>query len=439
MSHFNRFYCSLGEQYGPLLLILYVFYTPIRTISLKDERYTLNDLFYLFFKFTQPGKGITVYEIHPEEGGRVSFTLKIIVMTGIDDPQTNGHLQNAIENLSMLGDLRIHAICFVVKAPDEQFTIIEEYTYRFNMSLFGKDLESNICMIINSTKESKPSADNSTQGLGLPFKKTFYSSALFAPNNDQTNDLSFFWEMNSKMFELFFEHIIYLKKQRLGQTRYVLDKAKQLRSYMDDIAKKVDDGLKLKSYLSSHSQVYEDVIEKNKCYLKKEAWNENECKNEGIYCHKCKRYVMGKQDLLENMAVASYCTACPRCRSYEHLFLYSINLETKTVEITDIQMKKKYQCAEKQKKELELKKKKLRNIAHSVKRDREQVELCQNELTEKALIPDPLPEAKQIELMICSEREKKPQGHIQRLVTLKGMKNQKMILDGQLVKEILTT
>lgn len=91
----------------------------------------------------------------------------------------------------------------------------------------------------------------------------------------------------------------------------------------------------------------------------------------------------------------------------------------------------------KKKKELELKKIKLRNIAHSVKRDREQVELCQNELTEKAFIPDPLPEAKQIELMICSEREKKTQG--QRLEILKRMKNQKMILDGQLVEEILTT
>lgn len=444
MSHFNRCLFSLGEQYCPLLLILYVFYTPIRTISLKDERYTLNDLFYLFFKFTQPEKGITVYEIHPEEGGRLNFTLNIIVMAGIDDPKRPGkHLQNAIDNLSMLGDLSIDAICFVVKAPDEQFTIIEEYEYRFNMSLFGKDLKSNICMIIPSTKESKPSADNSAQELGLPLMDKFYSFALFAPNNDQTNDLSNFWRMNSGMFELFFKNF---KGQSLKQTREVLDIAKQLRSYMDDIEKKVNDRLKLKSDLSSQSQVYEDVIEKNKCYLKKEAWNENECMPKGIYadCLKCKfkHYVTGKQDLRKNMVVATYCTACPECKSSELLFLYSINFETKTVEITDIQMKKKYQCAEKQEKELDKNtKKKLHQIAVSVEKERTEMKIksCQKQLTEKALIPDPLPEATQIELMICSEREQKRQGHVRRLKILKEMKKQKMILDGQLVKEISTT
>lgn len=76
------------------------------------------------------------------------------------------------------------------------------------MSLFGKDIASNICTLITFADGAEPPVFASLKESKLPHEMTFpfNNSSLFAKEKDQAkNTLSpMFWEMGCKSFEQFF-------------------------------------------------------------------------------------------------------------------------------------------------------------------------------------------------------------------------------------------
>lgn len=170
--------------------------------------------FYLFQAFSQT-EWITVYKIFPTAGSRIDYPLNIIDTPGFGDTrgiERDHAIVDQIRHLFCESDEQsvsfIDAVCFIVKAPDARLTVVQTYIFNSIMSLFGKDIESNICTMITFADGADPPVLASLEESKLPFGSTFNfnNSALFAENKDLKKNMlaPMFWEMGCKSFEVFF-------------------------------------------------------------------------------------------------------------------------------------------------------------------------------------------------------------------------------------------
>lgn len=125
----------------------------------------------------------------------MNFTLNIIDTPGFGDTRGIERDQGIINQIRQLfsskgdkGVLFIDAVCFIVKAPDARLTVSQRYIFSSIMSLFGKDIESNICTLITFADGAEPPVLASLKEANLPFGSTFQfnNSALFAENKHLT-------------------------------------------------------------------------------------------------------------------------------------------------------------------------------------------------------------------------------------------------------------
>ena len=129
------------------------------------------------------------------------------------------------------------------------------------MSLFGKDIESNICTLITFADGaiSAVLASLKRSKLFLPFVEifTFNNSALFAENQEGTgNPLSpMFWKMGCSIFEKFFENILKMKTKNFLLTKNVLKERNQLKTIISNILPQVNEGLRKISEIRKEQEV----------------------------------------------------------------------------------------------------------------------------------------------------------------------------------------
>lgn len=188
---------------------------------------------------------ISVYKIHPTTGSRLNYSLNIIDIPGFDDTRKRDDaIVDQIRHLfCSQGDdnvLYIEAVCFFFKASDAPLTSVQKFNLSSILSLFGKDIESNICTLITFANFGvEPPVLASLKESKLPHETTFTfnSSALFAENKDVTNDIlsSMFWKLDFRSFEIFFKHIKYIKTASLCQTKDVLKAREQLKCIMSSL------------------------------------------------------------------------------------------------------------------------------------------------------------------------------------------------------------
>jgi predicted GTPase len=153
---------------------------------------------------------ITVYKIAPMKGSRLKYTLNIIDTPGFGDTRGIERDHAVVDQIRHLfsakgeqGVLYLDAVCFIVKAPDARLTVVQKYIFHSIMSLFGKDIESNICTLITFADGAKPPVVASLKESKLPFGTTFQfnNSALFSENKTTNATLSpMFWEMGCCSF-----------------------------------------------------------------------------------------------------------------------------------------------------------------------------------------------------------------------------------------------
>lgn len=171
----------------------------------------------------------------PRDGSRFTYTLNIIDTPGFGDTRGIDRDQRTIDHIRQLfsetGAKGVHfldAVCFVVKAPDARLTVSQRYILSSIMSLFGKDIESNICTLITFGDGVEPPVLGSLKEADIPFGSTFQfnNSALFAENkNLNSTSLSpMLWDIGFKSFQKFFEEINHFKTKSISLTRDVLQK-----------------------------------------------------------------------------------------------------------------------------------------------------------------------------------------------------------------------
>lgn len=404
---------------------------------------------------------ITVYKIYPTEGSRLSYTLNIIDTPGFGDTRgierDNAIIDQIRQLFSATGDkgvLFIDAVCFIVKAPDARLTVVQKYIFSSIMSLFGKDIESNICTLITFADGAKPPVLASLKESKLPFglNFAFNNSALFADNKDLTNNrLSpMFWKMGCSSFENFFVHISKLKTRSLRQTKNVLDEREQLKTVISNILPQVTAGLSKLSELQQQSDIfnrYQNEIKDNQNFeyevdeTKQEmvdlpkGQHVTNCLQCNITCHEdCKiADDEKKKGCLAMDKETGHCRICTeKCIWSDHKNTpYIFKYVTERVKKTHAEMKERYEKAEGHKLTHENYMEKLNYDLESkfanMMSMMNEMNRCKTRLKEIALRPDPLSTTEHIDLLIQSEKTEKQPGYAKRVEMLQKMKRMALV------------
>lgn len=320
------------------------------------------------------------------------------------------------------------------------------------MSLFGKDIESNICTLITFSDGAKPPVLASLSEANLPSDSYFQfnNSALFAENKNLaiTSMSPMFWEMGCKSFQKFFDQLKDFPTRSLSQTKHILKEREQLKTVVACILSQVKAGLSKISQLRNELEIFKrhkDDIENNKDFeyeveetrkVKielKQGKHVTNCLNCNITCHEGCGYADDDDKRLCCVMTNDYCTVCiGKCIWSDHKNAsYSFKYTTQKVKKSYIEMKQKYEKA------MGLKmnhKTIIGSLKYDVYHLFKKVQLritnmtrCQNRLEEIAFRTDPLSTIDFIDLMIQAEEMEGEPGYEQRIVMLNEFKHMAQI------------
>ena len=321
------------------------------------------------------------------------------------------------------------------------------------MSLFEKDIESNICTLITFSDGSKPPVLASLEESKLLFGQyfTFNNSALYAENNvEASQTLSpIFWEMGCRSFKQFFQYVEKLNTKSLYQTKDVLEEREQLRTIILNVRTLVSAGLskvlELKQQLD-FCKKYDNEIESNvnSEYTVEETRQEKidipkgqyvtNCLHCNVTCHeRCTIKDDENKMRCSAMDKDGNCRVCSRnCVWSEHKNTpYIFKCFTETVTKTSADMKGRYEKAMGEKLTKEKYIEKLSNdvddLLEHVSEMINEMNRCKTRLKEIALRPDHLSTVEHIDLMIVSEEKEKQPGYFNRIKMLEELKRISLI------------
>lgn len=418
--------------------------------------------FCIYFKVLLHKKWITRYKIYPEEDSRIDFTLNVIKIPGFGDTggiKEDNAILHQIQNLLLASDeqsaLYLDVICFVVKALDTRLTSCQKYMFHSVMSLFGNDLETNICTLITFCDGAKPPVLASLKELELPFGQsfTFNNSALYAENNvDNNNTLSsMFWEMGYKSYEHFFQFNWVVARKSNIQTKNVLTEREELKKIIENRKPLFTAGLAKLSELKKQLDIFlehERTMERNKKF----EYTVNEttglemidlprgqhvtnCLVCNFTCHeKCTITLDENKKKCDAIDSNGYCTVCPRnCGWSEHRNTpYIFRYVTKPVTKTYTEMEKRYEeatgktCV--QTKHIKTLFSDVNALSENLSSMIHEMNRCKTRLKEITLISGPLSDVKYIDLKILFEERKKQPGYLNRIKMLEEIKRTSLIV-----------
>lgn len=384
----------------------------------------------------------------------MKYTLNIIDTPGFGDTRGIKKDQSIVDQIRefVLSDrdnevLFIDAVCFIVKAPEARLTVSQKYILNSIMSLFGKDIESNICTLITFADGTTPPVTASLKEENLPSELyfPFNNSALFAEQRTSaSSSLSrMFWEMGCKSFERFFDKLEKLIAKTHSITKDVLKVREQLKTIIASILPEVKAGLSMVSDLRKELEIFKthkQDIENNKDF-EYEAEETRQIKivlepgRHVTNCLRCNRtchencIYADDDDKIKCCAMTNgYCTVCVgKCewsnhKNSKYYFAYTKVKVTKTY----TEMKDKYERAKGAKMDHQTFIDRLQHdvgdLFRNVKIQTIKMNQCKNRLEEIALRPDPLSTVEHIELMIEAEKMEGQPGYEQRIEMLNKFK-----------------
>lgn len=235
------------------------FEDPFRftTVSLEEERMKM------YHQTDLQSEWITVYKLYPAEESHINYSLNIINIPDFGYAEAIDHDNRLINQIQGLfssqnegSSFDLDAVCIVIR---EIPTVKEEYAFSSMLSLFGKDIEPNICRL--STSDTGPESTMSTSSKDTQFFSgptfKFDSSALFADNKykDQNSLAASMHQMNCNSFRNMFNQINTMKPKTINQTKYVLRKRERLKMLTSEIRGLITAGSSLLSDVEHQLQV----------------------------------------------------------------------------------------------------------------------------------------------------------------------------------------
>ncbi|WAQ94894.1 hypothetical protein MAR_007365 [Mya arenaria] len=402
---------------------------------------------------------ITCYTIHPEKGSRLSYSINIIDTPGFGDTrglerdqEIVGQIRELFSKKGPQGVVSIDAVCFLIKAPDARLTPLQSYIFQSIMSLFGKDIEKNICSLITFADGIDPPVLAALLESGLPFgtRFTFNNSGLYAKNVDLDNTslAPMFWDMGMKGFRNFFQTLGTMSTKSLQMTSDVLYERNRLEVTIKNLEPMLDAGLLKVNQLKAEIKLFGDhksLIADNKDFeytvtstrqVKTDlprGQHVTNCTHCHFTCHDNCAFANDDQKINCCAMSGGYCTICPdRCFWKEHANTpYIFSFITVTENKTYGEMKAKYEEASgkllTQEQLLEQMGQELEKMIDVIEDMMIVIRDCNARLAEIALRPNPLTMVDHIDLMIENEKMHKKQGWLNRVKTLQAFRKRALI------------
>ncbi|XP_045203645.2 uncharacterized protein LOC123556761 [Mercenaria mercenaria] len=404
---------------------------------------------------------ITCYTLNPENGSRLSYQLNIIDTPGFGDIRGMERDQAMVDQVRILfseekpeGISNIDAVCFLLKAPDARLTLPQMYIFQSVMSLFGNDVERNICSLITFADGKEPPVLAAMKASGLPFGCTFAfnNCALYAKNVKLSNaSLSpMFWDISVSGFRSFFEYLDGVESCSLEKTRDVLRE----RSKLDAVAKKlqplIDSGLLKTGRLRQEQNEISETrrsLERNKNFeieVTEEQQRKRDlprgqyvtnCLHCNISCHVNCTCSIADKAKCSVMNAYGYCNFCPGKCHWQHHATTPYIFERVTVKVkkTYPEMQQKYfeQTQRLCSQEILVKnlKQELNDIFDNSQGLMAEFQKCTNRLKEIALQGNPFVMLEEhLDVLLENEKLERKEGFMQRISLLKEMQKRACML-----------
>ncbi|CAL8321121.1 unnamed protein product [Arctogadus glacialis] len=431
---------------------------------------------------------VTTYKINHQDGFQVPYSLTLVDTPGFGDTkgiERDTAITEQIRRLftSAKGVREIDAVCFVTQASQARLTPSQKYVFDSVLSIFGKDVAENICMLvtfadgqqppvlaaINAAKIPCPKTDK-----GLPVHHKFNNSALFADNKsfsdraDQDSDKkmevnnfdAMFWAMGAKSMETFFTALGKMTTRSLQLTQEVLDERRQLEVSVEGLQTQVKVKMaKLEEIRSTQQQIEKhnaditsnenfqiefDVIMPVQNNLTKEGQFITNCQQCSMTCHyPCKIADDRKKHKCSAMRDGK-CNVCPgNCDwsihfNQKYKWTYVKEKRLKTVR----QLKDKYEKATEAKitvqQLIEHLEEEFANLQDETICLLDKTSRCIARLKKIALRPNPLSTPAYIDLLIEGEKSEAKEGYLARIESLNTMKEKAQIIVKVSKREKLT-
>ncbi|XP_059915972.1 uncharacterized protein LOC132463689 isoform X2 [Gadus macrocephalus] len=428
---------------------------------------------------------VTTYKINHQEGFKVPYSLTLVDTPGFGDTrgiESDKAITEQIRSLftSAKGVFEIDAICFVTQASQVRLTASQKYVFDSVLSIFGKDVAENICILVTFADGQQPPVLEAINAAKIPCPKTnkdlpvhhkFNNSALFAENKsfsdraDQDSKSSkypeekkinvnnfdaMFWAMGASSMETFFTALGQMTTKSLQLTKEVLEERKQLEVSVEGIQPQVRAGLlKLEQIRSTQQQIEKhtadiscnenfqievEIIKCVKTNLTKEGQFITNCQQCHITCHYPCIIADDRQKMRCGAMKDGKCTVCPGKCDWNVHFNQKYKFDyVKEKQVTTVQeLKEKYEKASEAKitvqQLIEIQKEEVAHLQDEIILLMDTSSACLARLKEIALRPDPLSTPEYIDLLIEGEKSEGKEGYLARIQSLEKMKGNAQII-----------
>ncbi|XP_030218509.1 uncharacterized protein LOC115548195 [Gadus morhua] len=431
---------------------------------------------------------VSAYKINYQDGFQVPYSLTLVDTPGFGDTrgiERDRAITEQIRRLftSVKGVCEIDAVCFVTQASLARLTATQKYVFDSVMSIFGKDVAENICMLVTFADGQQPpvlEAINASKfpcpktDIGLPVHHKFNNSALFADNRcvhdradeDSDEDMevdnfdAMFWAMGAKSMKTFFTALDKMTTRSLQLTKEVLNERRQLEAAVEGLQPQVRAGLaKLDEIRSTQQQIEKhnaditsnenfqievEILKPVQITLTKKGEYITNCQQCSVTCH----YPCAIADDREKSGCAAMsggkCRVCPgNCDwnihfNQKYRWDYVKVKQMKTVQ----ELKEKYEKASEAKMTIqqliENQEEEIANLQDVIMSLMDTSSGCIARLKEIALRPNPLSTPEYIDLLIEGEKSEGKEGYLARIQSLETMKGKAQIIAKVSKREKLT-
>ncbi|XP_054452366.1 uncharacterized protein LOC129089054 [Anoplopoma fimbria] len=431
---------------------------------------------------------VTVYNINHQDGFKIPFSLTIVDTPGFGDTRGIRRDREITEQIRKLftsinGVSEIDAVCFVTQASLARLTATQRYVFDSVLSIFGKDVEENIEMLVTFADGKQPPVLEAINvsgvpcpknDIGLPVHFKFNNSALFAgkrssgdgacdEDSDEGDDNfdEMFWNMGAKSMERFFTALDKMTTKSLLMTQEVLKERKHLEAAVEGLQPQVKAGLaKLEEIRSTKEKIKDhetamtsnenfeievDVVKPIQKMLTKKGEYITNCQKCSITCHyPCAIANDDGKRGCASMDQSGMCTVCPgKCTwslhsNQKYRWEYVQVKEKQTLQ----ELKDKYKKATKEK----------MTVQELIERQEEEIVHLQDmmvslmdqsahsitRLQEIALRPNPLTTPEYIDMLIEGEKSEAKEGYQARVQSLMAMKDKAKIISKVAKRDKLT-
>ena len=395
---------------------------------------------------------ITAYSFH---GSCLPYTLTVIDTPGFGDTRGIERDKAIVNQIKELFSTRksdsidhIHGIGFVSQASNPRLTPTQKYIFDSVLSIFGKDIASNIFLLLTFSDGHDPPVLSAIKEAAIPYQKgfEFNNSALYANKTDSFNEM--FWNLGEKNFQLFFTEFEKVEAHSLQLTRETLKERQQLEVTVEGLKTQIKVGIAKIDELRQKQRVLRkreaDILRNEHFTYEQTVTRQRElelpsnvfvtnCLQCHFTCHypcpipndkkkyQCKAMDGGGQD-------SARCTVCPgNCPWDQHVnasHRFEIYYEVETQTSDDL--KKNLSDAIEGKNQVE-------NMIANIKTELDMLQVAivgkvreakrsLERLQEIALKPNPLDETEYIDLLIKNEKSEKSPGFTERIKAFEMIK-----------------